>query len=131
MKHLKLSCQKHRIDSLLLSFKCMTNDIKNCSFLHAHIFELMKVVENLFKKSLWLIIHLLSRHMLLIHIGIASYRQFQFDLQLMLLKIRKKTIWKFTFSKYHVHCLYLFLNIPNCQSVLKFQSLYCKLFIFA
>ena len=29
-------------------------------------------------------------------------------LQYMLLKIRKKTIWKFTFSKYHVHCLYLF-----------------------
>ena len=26
----------------------------------------------------------------------------------MLLKIREKTIWKFTFSKYHVHCLYLF-----------------------
>ena len=29
-------------------------------------------------------------------------------LQYTLLKIRKKSIWKFTFSKYHVHCLYLF-----------------------
>ena len=34
-------------------------------------------------------------------------------------KIREKTIWKFTFSKYHVHCL-----LANCQSVLKFPSLY-------
>ena len=45
-----------------------------------------------------------------------------------LLKIRKKTIWKFTFSKYHVHCLYLF---KTPKLVLKFLSLYCKLFIFA
>ena len=37
--------------------------------------------------------HLLKRHMYIQH---------------MLLKIRKKTIWKFTFSKYHVHCLYVF-----------------------
>ena len=29
-------------------------------------------------------------------------------LQHLLLKIRKKIIWKFTFSMYHVHCLNLF-----------------------
>ena len=28
----------------------MTNYMKRCSFLHAHFFEYMKVVENLFKK---------------------------------------------------------------------------------
>ena len=34
-------------------------------------------------------------------------------LQHMLLKIRRKTIGKFTFSKYHVHCLMIpLLNIP-------------------
>ena len=52
MKHLKISCQKHKIDSLLLSSRCMTNCMKICSFLHAHLIELMKVVENLFKKKL-------------------------------------------------------------------------------
>ena len=29
----------------------MTNYTKSCSFLHAHFFEYMKVVENLFKKA--------------------------------------------------------------------------------
>ena len=38
-KHLKISCQKYKIDSLLLSPRCMTNYMKSCSFLHAHIFE--------------------------------------------------------------------------------------------
>ena len=47
-----ISCQKHKIDSLLLSSSCMTNYMKSCSFLHAHFFELIEVVENLFKKKL-------------------------------------------------------------------------------
>ena len=29
----------------------MTNYMKSCSFLHAHFFEYMKVVETLFKKA--------------------------------------------------------------------------------
>ena len=48
----KLSCQKHKIDSLLLSSRCMTNYIKRCLFLHAYFFEFMKVVENLLKKHM-------------------------------------------------------------------------------
>ena len=52
MKHLKISCQKHKIDSLLLSSRCLTNFVKSCSFLHAHFFELTKVVKNLFQKKL-------------------------------------------------------------------------------
>ena len=51
MKHLKISCQKHKIDSLLSS-RCMANFMKSCSFLHAHFFELMKVIENLFEKAI-------------------------------------------------------------------------------
>ena len=39
MKHRKLSCQKHKIDSLLLLSRCMTNYMKSCSFLHAYLFE--------------------------------------------------------------------------------------------
>ena len=36
---------------LLLSSRCMTNYMKTCSFLHDYFFELMKMVENLFKKA--------------------------------------------------------------------------------
>ena len=32
MKHLKISCQKHKIDSLLLSFMCMPNYMKSYPF---------------------------------------------------------------------------------------------------
>ena len=40
-------------------------------------------------------------------------------LQQMLLKIRKKTIWKFTYSKYHVHCLNHFKHpkLPICIKI--------------
>ena len=50
-KRLKISCQKYKMGSLLLSFKCMTYCMKPCSFLHAHFTETMKVDENLFKKT--------------------------------------------------------------------------------
>ena len=52
MKHLKISCQKHKIDSLLLSSRYMTNNMKSCSFLHAHFIEQIIVVKNLFLKKL-------------------------------------------------------------------------------
>ena len=51
MKHLKVSCQKYKMDSLLLSSRCVTNYMKSCSFLHAHFFELLKVVEIFFLKK--------------------------------------------------------------------------------
>ena len=36
MKHLKISCQNHKIDSLLLTSRGVTTYMKSCSFLHAH-----------------------------------------------------------------------------------------------
>ena len=51
MNHLKITYQKHKIDSLLLASRWMKNYMKMCSFLYAHFFELMKVVENLLKNS--------------------------------------------------------------------------------
>ena len=35
MKHFQISCQRHKIDSMLLSSRCMTNymNISTCSFL--------------------------------------------------------------------------------------------------
>ena len=42
-----------------------------------------------------------------------------FTYNIMLLKIRKKTIWKFTFSKYHVHCLYLSFKHPKLPISIK------------
>ena len=53
MKRLKISCQKHKIGSLVLSSRYMykTNYIETCSFLHANFSEAMKVVENLLRKA--------------------------------------------------------------------------------
>ena len=45
-----ISCQKHKIGCLLLSSRYITNYMKTCSFLHAHLTETIKVVENWFKK---------------------------------------------------------------------------------
>ena len=42
------SCQRHKLGSLLLSSRCMTNYMKTCSIIHAHYAESMKMVENLF-----------------------------------------------------------------------------------
>ena len=68
----------------------------------------MKVVENLFKKAYGKKV-IYSRHMLYVYTLELPHRgNSNVYLQHMLLKIRKKTIWKFTFSKYHVHCFYLF-----------------------
>ena len=39
IKHLKISSQKHKIDSILMPSRCMTNYMKSCSFLQAHFFE--------------------------------------------------------------------------------------------
>ena len=77
MKLLKISCQKHKIGSLLLSPRCITNYMKTCSFLHAHFTESMKKVENLFIEKLMVKNLLLKRIMLQVHIGIASMMQFQ------------------------------------------------------
>ena len=84
MKHLKISCQKHNIVSSIVIQKVHVS----CSFLHAHFF--WKGIGCRFTLELP-------------HRG--NYNMY---LQHMLLKIRKKTIWKFTFRNYHVHCLYLF-----------------------
>ena len=74
--------------------------MKSCSFLHAYLFELMKVVENLFKKLVMKNSFIEKTYVVGTHSNVY--------LQHMILKIRKKTILKFTFSKFHVHCLYLF-----------------------
>ena len=53
MKRLKISCQKHKIGSLVLSSRYKINYIKTCSFLHAHFSETMefKVDENLLRTA--------------------------------------------------------------------------------
>ena len=85
--------------------------MKACSFLHAHFTDTIKIVENLFLKSLWCTAHVLKSHMLYGHIGITSKRQFQFVPTTYVTENKKrKTILKFTFisSIMHVNCLYLF-----------------------
>ena len=78
----------------------MTNYMKSCSFLHAYFFEKMKVDEKLFLKKL------MAKNLVIEKTLVVGKSNVY--LQHMLLKIRKKTIWKFTFYKYHVRCLYLF-----------------------
>ena len=59
----------------------------------------MKLVENLFKKAYGENSIIEKTYVVGTHWNC---------LQHMSLKIRKKTIWKFINTKYHVHCLYLF-----------------------
>ena len=47
----QISCQKHKIGSLLLLYRYKTNYIKSCSFLLAHFSGTMKIVENLSRKA--------------------------------------------------------------------------------
>ena len=77
----------------------------------------MKVVENLFLKKKLMVKNSFIKKTYVV----GTHWNCNVYLQHMLPKTRKETVWKFTFSKYHVHCLYLFnkcLNIPNCLSVL-------------
>ena len=42
MKHIKISCQKHKLGSLLLTYRCRINYIKTCSFLYACFTETIR-----------------------------------------------------------------------------------------
>ena len=70
----------------------MPNYTKNCSFLHAHCTETLKVVEK-FVKTLFYGEK---------HSFIVDMRQFQCVPQHLLLKLRKP-ILKYTLNKYHIH----------------------------
>ena len=76
--------------------------------------------------------HLLIRHYVAGYtLKLPRRGYFNVYLQHMLLKIRKKTIWKITFSKYHVHSfkhpkLPISIKIPVClylhdNSISKFE----------
>ena len=130
MKHLAISCQKHKIGSLLLSSRCMTNYMKTCSFLHAHFAETNKVVDNLFEKSLWCKKNsFISNRVLWVHIGIAYMKQFQCVPSAYATENKDNYLEIYT---YQVPCplSQSLLNIQNCQSVLKYLLFYCKLLTF-
>ena len=44
--------QKHKLSSILLLSRCMTNYMEACSFLNAHFTETTEKVDNLFEKKL-------------------------------------------------------------------------------
>ena len=108
----RISCQKHKIGSLLLSSRYKTNYIKTCSFLHAHFSGTMKVVKNLSRKAYG------ETH----NYGKDIYCRYTLELPLwgnsnvyqiyVLLKIRKLVLSLHlnlvTCRGYHVHCLCLF-----------------------
>ena len=114
----QISCQKHKIGSLLLSSRYKTNNIKIVHF-YAHFSGTMKVVENLSRKAYgetlnyWKDIY--CRYRLELPLcGNSNVIQ-----QYMLLKIRKLVL---SLHLNLVPCsLSLpFLNISNCQSVLEY-----------
>ena len=127
MKHLKISCQKHKIDSLLLSSRCMTNYMKSCSFLRAHFFELMKVVENLLKKKLLVKNSFIEKTYVVGTINLIGNSNVYLQ---HVIENKEENYLKIYIFQVSCPLPLPLLNIPNCQSVLKFLSLYCKLFIF-
>ena len=66
------------------------------------------------------------QHMLL---KIRNKRQYQYVPTTYVTKNKEKYLEIYTFQVSCPLSLHL-LNIPNCQSILKFLSLYCNLFIF-
>ena len=91
-----------------------------------------KVVEK-FVKTCFMVknTHLLHGHMLLAHIGIASMgiaSIIQMCNNNIILKLMET--YKYTLNKYHVHWLSSFKHLKLCKLVLKYLSLYGKLFIF-
>ena len=120
MELLKISCQKHNIDSLLLSSRCMTNYMKGCSYLHINESGLTCL------KSLWWKTHIYCIDTLeLPHRGNTSVPTTYVT--------ENKEEYYLEIYIFQVSCSLAlpFLNISNCQSVLKLLSLCCKLFIFA
>ena len=103
----------------------------------------MKVVENLFlKKKLMVKKSFIEKTNV-----VGTHWNSNVYLQHMLLKIRKKTIWKFTFSKYHVsfkhpklpisikipvttaNCLYLHDSYSSKFEFMIYLLLTCKLHV--
>ena len=124
MKHLKISCQKHKIDSLLLSSRCMTNFISTCSFL-----KIMKVVEDLFKKAYGE--KLIYWKDICCRYTLELPHRDNSNLYLQHYVTENKEGNYLEIDIFQVSCpLSLpLLNIPNCQSVLKFLSPCCCLYL--
>ena len=117
MKHLVISCQKHKVGCLLLSFRYITNFLKTCSFLHAHFTETIKVVENVFKRAYGKKLILIKKTNVEVQIGISSMRQFRCVPTTYVTENKENDFENYT---YQVACP---LSLP--------LSLYPKLFIFA
>ena len=104
--------------------------MKSCSFVHAHFFEQMEVVENLFKKRLIVKNSFIEKT----SYAVGTYWNCLIE------AIPSVPTTYATENKEEKYLeIYIFqvscplslplLNISNCQSVLRFLSLYCKLFI--
>ena len=74
-------------------------------------------------------IHLLNWHMLKVSIGIASMRQFK-RVPTTYVAENKETYFKIYTKQVLCPLALPLLSIPKCQLVLKYLSLYSKLFIF-
>ena len=102
----------------------------------------MKVVENFVKKVMMKNSLIEKRYVVGTHWNLPHRGNSVVHLQHMLLKTRKKTIWKFTFSKYHFHFFYVpvicnhvplgpgnsgDIDFSICKALVK--SLHCRDFV--
>ena len=122
MKHLKISCKKYKIVCLLLSSRCTQNYTKTCSFQHAHYTESWEVCEKTLVKTFiyWLDICCWCTLELPLW---GNSNVYQCVPTAYVTEIKKTYFEKYFF---HESCLFALplLNISNCQSVLKYLSLY-------
>ena len=74
----------------------------------------MKVAENLFKKIMVKNSFIEKTYVVGTHWN-CPIEAIPMCSQTCITEKRKKTIWKFTFYKYHVHCLYLFYTSQSAN----------------
>ena len=91
----------------------------------------MKVVENVFKKYYGKNPVIEKTYVVGTHVGIASLKQFQCVPTTFVTEKKEENYLEMYIVQVSCPLSLPLLNIPNCQSVSKFLSLYCKLSIFA
>ena len=128
MKYLKISCLNSKIGRLLLLSRCMTNYMKTCSF-HWNNESGWEFVFKAYAETLiyWIKHVVGTRWNCLLRVGIASMRQFQCVPKTHVTEYKENYLEIHTFP---VLCPLYFPPLKS-QTVSKYLSLYCKLFMFA
>ena len=105
--------------------------MKTCSFQHADFTESMKVIECLFKKEIAVKTSFTEKTFVIgAHWNCLFGGNSNVNLQQYVAENKENYLEIYSYQESCPLSLAL-LNNPNCQLVLRYLSLYCKLFIFA